>query len=100
MDLKHIEELAKDNNIMQAYIVSCFMCYKDYEGDNKSWNELTEEEKETLLCDAEYYYLKDCSGASIGRICDLVIEHQKEIFEGNMSKSEFFDLLVDFECDY
>ena len=35
MDLKHIEEMAKDKDIMYAYMVSCFMCYcpdyKDYE---------------------------------------------------------------------
>lgn len=107
MDLKHIEELAEDKDIMYAYMVSCFKCFyadvKDYECEEdipKTWNELTEEEKADLIGSAEYFYFKDCSGASLGRICDLVIEHQKEVFADTLTKSEFFELLADYGTDY
>jgi len=103
MNLKHVEEMAKDKDIMYAYMVSCFMCYcadyKDYENEEdipKCWSELTEDEKMKLIGIAEYIYFKDCSGASLGRICDLVMEYQKDI--DGMSKSEILDILADYEC--
>ena len=96
MELKEMEELAQNNYILQIYIISCFM---NYQGINY-WNSFTEEEKLNLIGSAEYYYLKDCSGASVGIICDLCMEHQKEILNDTMIKSEFFDLLCDKMCDY
>lgn len=104
MNLKHIEEMAKDKDIMYAYMVSCFMCFcadsRDYEYKEdvpKCWNELTEDEKMNLLGQAEYIYFKDNSGASLGRICDLVMEYQYDI--NGMSKSEIFEILADYECE-
>lgn len=104
MNLKHVEEMAKDKDIMYAYMVSCFMCYcadsRDYEYEEdipKMWCELTDEEKADLISMAEYIYFKDCSGASLGRICDLVMEYQKDI--DGMSKSEILEILADYECE-
>lgn len=97
MNLAHIEELSKDKDLMYAYMVSCF---KYNEGKGKAWKDLTEEQKMKLIADAEYFYFKDGSGASIGRICDLVMEHQAEVLNGKMTKRKFLDLLVDYEVEY
>ena len=103
MDLKHVEELAKDKDITYAYMVSIMRTFcaisRDYEYKEdvpKCWEELTDEEKEDLLNTAWHIYLEDNTGASLGRICDLVMEYQQDI-EG-MDMTEILEILADYEC--
>lgn len=109
MNLQHIEELAKDKDLTNAYFCSCLSnfykedtdvidnCKEDYDFESvREWKDLTNEEKETLIESATYYWVKDESGASIGKICDLVMFNQNEILQDQMDKWDFLEQLCNF----
>lgn len=102
MDLKHVEEMAEDKDIVKAYMVSCLMDFcadtEDYEFEDdipKCWCELTDEEKEDMLNNVEYFWLKDCSNHSIDDVCETAMLYQNEIFADTLDKWEFMELLAE-----
>ena len=107
MNLKHVEELAKDKDLQLANIVGCFMNFdKEYDLERfgysadakeevKNYDELTDEQKEELINQAQYYWLKDESHTDICCICDCVMAHQIEMFDDSLENYEFFEILHD-----
>lgn len=99
---KELEELSKNPNLVDAYFVGCFRDWwcseKDYEYEEdipKAWDELTDEEKDTLFEEAKYWWLKDGVTQSITKITDCVMEMQGDILADDLDKDEFINLLCD-----
>lgn len=99
---KELEELSKNRDILDAYFVSCFRDWwcseKDYECDEdipKAWDELTDEEKNTLFEEAKYWWLKDGISCDIGRITDTIMEMQDEFLRGDYDEDDVIYKLCD-----
>ena len=96
MNLKHIEKLAKDKDLVRAWFVSYMKDWSIEEHGAKTWGKLTAKQKEFLIERAIYYWTKDESNAPIPAICDCVMSWQKDILNGKMAKWEFFEELTWF----
>jgi hypothetical protein len=98
MDLKHVEELAKDKELVHGAIACYFMDYNvdafEHEDGTKYYKDLTDTEKINLIGSAYYYWLKTDIDTSLGIICDCVMSNQKAVLDNKLSNKHFFDKLA------
>lgn len=99
MDLKHVEEMAKDKDLIYGAIACYFMDYDvdafEWYGEepSKYYKDLTDTQKINLIGSAHYYWLKTEIDTSLGIICDCVMNNQKAVLENKLSNKQFFDKL-------
>lgn len=95
MNLKHIEELANDKDLVRAWFVSYMKDWDIEDYGAKTWDKLTAKQKKFLIERAIYYWTKggyyDESNAPIPAICDCVMSWQKDILNGKMDECEFWE---------
>lgn len=109
MDLKHIEEMAKDRCLTRAWVCSSLQDFwleefkDDYEDEDdfdlneiREWNDLIPKEKEYLLEQAHYFWVEDESNAPVSAICNCVMLNQNRILDHKMDKWAFFRQLPRF----
>lgn len=96
-DLKHIEELAEDKDLIYAMIVRYFKDYDvdcfEHEEKVKYFKDLTDTQKINLIGSAYYYWLKAEIDTSLGLVCDCVMSLQFSILHHNITNMQFWNKL-------